>query len=174
MKTKDGKELNIRKAQKADAPQILEYLNIVGGESDNLLFGENEFSMTVEEEAAFIDQSSSVPGSIRLVGIIDGEIACMGSLSASEKKRFSHYSELAIVVKKKYWGQGVGTLLMTALISFARENGQTKTIELGVRAENEAAIRLYRKMGFIEIGRHKNFFHINGTYYDEILMDLHL
>lgn len=35
--------LLINKAQRADAFRIVEYLNIVGGESDNLLFGANEF-----------------------------------------------------------------------------------------------------------------------------------
>lgn len=174
MKTKDGKELNIRKAQRADAPQILEYLNMIGGESDNLLFGENEFSMTVEGEEAFIDQMTSSTGSTMLIGKIDGEIVCVGSLASSLKKRISHYAELAISVQKKYWGLGVGTQLMHALISSARKNGQTKTIELGVKADNIAAIGLYQKMGFAEIGRHQDFFHINGSYYDEILMDLHL
>ena len=47
-------------------------------------------------------------------------------------------------------------------------------MHLGVKADNLTALSLYRKMGFNEIGRHKNFFKINGKYYDEILMDLHL
>ena len=39
MKLKDGRELTLRKAEKGDAANILAYLNQIGGESDNLLFG---------------------------------------------------------------------------------------------------------------------------------------
>ncbi|MDU7441828.1 MAG: GNAT family N-acetyltransferase, partial [Clostridium sp.] len=36
------------------------------------------------------------------------------------------------------------------------------------------AIKLYKRHGFVEVGVHKNFFNINGDYYDEILMDLYI
>ncbi len=36
------------------------------------------------------------------------------------------------------------------------------------------AIKLYKKHGFVEVGIHKNFFNVNGNYYDEILMDLYI
>jgi len=37
MQLKNGKDLLIRKARKEDAYELIVYLNIVGGESDNLL-----------------------------------------------------------------------------------------------------------------------------------------
>ena len=37
----DNKNIEIRKARKGDAQNILNYLNIIGGESENLTFGEN-------------------------------------------------------------------------------------------------------------------------------------
>ena len=60
------------------------------------------------------------------------------------------------------------------MISFAKRNGQTEILHLGVKNDNINAINLYKKMGFHEVGRHKNFFKIEGNYYDEILMDLYL
>lgn len=33
---------------------MIQYLNIVGGESDNLLFGKDEFHLTVEKEMEHI------------------------------------------------------------------------------------------------------------------------
>ncbi len=38
----------------------------------------------------------------------------------------------------------------------------------------EIAIKLYEKLGFEKIGLYKNFFKIDGNYYDEILMNLYL
>ncbi|MEG0693474.1 MAG: GNAT family N-acetyltransferase [Oscillospiraceae bacterium] len=84
------------------------------------------------------------------------------------------YCSLSISVKKKCWGYGIGTQLMHTMIAFSKENGKAEILYLGVRSDNETAMKLYKKEGFSEIGRHKNFFKINGKYYDEILMDLHL
>lgn len=33
---------------------------------------------------------------------------------------------------------------------------------------------MYEKSGFEKIGKHKDFFNINGDYDDEILMDLYI
>ena len=63
---------------------------------------------------------------------------------------------------------------MKELIEFAKMNGRTEIIHLGVKADNVNAIKLYKNMGFEEIGVYKKFFKINGLYYDEILMNLYL
>ena len=39
---------------------------------------------------------------------------------------------------------------------------------------NNIAIKLYEKYGFKKIGTHKNYFNIEETYYDKILMDLYI
>nr|WP_314465435.1 GNAT family N-acetyltransferase [uncultured Clostridium sp.] len=174
MQLKDNMLLNIDKAIKADAAEIVEYLNIVGGESDNLLFGANGFQMPVEAEENFIENLLDSNVSALFAGRIENEIACIGSIMTSPKERISHQADLAVSVKKKYWGLGVGTHLMQTMISFAKSNGQTEILHLGVKDDNLNAVKLYKKMGFNEIGRHKNFFKIDGKYYDEILMDLYL
>ncbi len=174
MQLKNDMVLQINKAIKADAAEMIEFLNIVGGESDNLLFGANGFHMSVEAEEDFIGNLLDSNVSALLVGRIENEIVCVGSIMTSPKERISHQGDLAVSVKKKYWGLGIGTHLMQTMISFAKRNGQTEILHLGVKDDNLAAVNLYKKMGFNEIGRHKNFFKIDGKYYDEILMDLYL
>ncbi|BBK76728.1 hypothetical protein CBU03nite_01320 [Clostridium butyricum] len=44
----------MREATVDDANDIIEYLNTVGGESNNLLFGEGEFKLTIEQEKTYI------------------------------------------------------------------------------------------------------------------------
>nr|WP_243110595.1 GNAT family N-acetyltransferase [Clostridium perfringens] len=63
---------------------------------------------------------------------------------------------------------------MEELIKFAKDKESIKTISLGVREYNVNAIKLYEKYGFKKIGIHKNYFNIEGSYYDEILMDLYI
>ena len=73
-KSKKNKVLTIRKASPSDAKYIVEYLNIVGGESDNLLFGKNEFHLSEQDEAKYIDNMNSSENSIMIIGIIDNII----------------------------------------------------------------------------------------------------
>ncbi len=57
---------------------------------------------------------------------------------------------------------------------FAKNNGITRILHLGVRNDNVNAIKLYKKCGFEEIGVFKDFFKIGEEYFDKILMNLSL
>ncbi|WP_346962130.1 GNAT family protein [Clostridium sp.] len=174
IKLKSGKELLLRRPKEDDAEAMIEYLNIVGGESDNLLFGKNEFRLTVEQEREHIENININDNALMLLGIIDNQIVSVSQVSASNRKRIAHNSELAISVKKECWGMGVGTAVMEALIDFAKNHETIKTISLGVKASNKKAQHLYEKLGFEKVGVHRNFFNIDGNYDDEILMDLYI
>lgn len=174
IKLKDGRELLLRQPKVEDAEAMIEYLNIVGGESDNLLFGKNEFRLTADQEKEYIKSINDNENSLMLLGIIDNKIISVSQVSASNRKRIAHNSELAISVKKEYWGMGIGTTIMESLIDFARSSNTIKTISLGVKGSNKKAQHLYEKLGFEKVGVHKNFFNIDGNYDDEILMDLYL
>lgn len=173
MKLKNGQELIIAKAKPEDAKEIIEYLNIVGGESDNLLFGSNGFHMTVEQESNYIKNFNGSDKSCMLVGHIDGMIASVVSLSGFGRERIAHRGEIAVSVRKDYWNSGVGTAMMKELIQFAKDV-KIEVIGLEVKADNDRAIHLYEKLGFHKIGTYEKFFKIDGNYYDSELMNLYL
>ena len=170
---KNGQELHIRKAEKKDATELIEFLNTVSGESDNLLFGAGEFSLTVWQEEQFIQNMNSSLNSALFVGLTDGRIVCVGSVSTPGNRRISHQTEIAVSVLKEFWGIGVGKCLMNEIINFARTN-KLEILHLGVKEDNIRAIELYNKLGFTKIGVYPKFFKINGQYYDQILMNLYL
>ena len=171
-----SQELKISKAKKEDAEKVLEFLNIIGGESDNLLFGENGFKdMSVEKEIAIIEDINSSDKSVMYVGKIGEEIVSIGSLQGfTNRTRIAHRGGLAISAKKKYWNQGIGTKMMEAIISFAKDIAKLEVVELQVRLDNLSAIKLYEKLGFERIGLYKKFFKIDGEYFDAVLMNLYL
>lgn len=171
---RDGRELFIRPAEEGDAAAVIEYMNLVGGESDFLTYGKNGCRYTVEEEKEFIGETRGLPDSICLSGWIGDELACFANLRAERKERLSHNCEMGVTVRKKYWGLGAASALLTELIGFAKENQTLRTIHLGVYGRNRRAIRLYEKFGFEAVGRHRDYFCVDGVYDDEILMDLHL
>lgn len=174
IKLRNGKNLVLREVNINDAEAMISYLNIVGGESDNLLFGANEFKLTVEQEKNYIQSMRENDNALMAIGVIDGQVISIAQVAAPPRKRIAHNGELAISVKKEYWSMGVGTEMMKLLIEFAKNTGVIKNISLGVKGDNYQAQGLYKKMGFEKVGVHKNFFNINGVYDDEILMDLYL
>lgn len=171
---KNGKVLVVREASINDAEAMIKYLNIVGGESDNLLFGKDEFLISIEQEKGYIESMRENENALMVLGIMDNNIVSIAQVAAPPRKRIAHNGELAISVKKEYWGMGIGAEIMKVLIEFAKETGVIKNISLGVKGDNHQGRSLYEKMGFEKVGVHKNFFNIDGVYYDEILMDLYL
>ncbi len=174
VKLKNGSELTIRRPQPDDAARLLEYLDKVSGESDNLLIGEGELSLTEEQERRFIENANNDKGALLIIAIADKEVVSICNIRSQPQKRVAHNSEIGISVRKSHWRQGIGEIMLKELIEFARAHETISIVSLGVRACNSGAIKLYEKLGFKRIGVRKDFFNIKGAYYDEILMDLHL
>ncbi len=65
-----------------------------------------------------------------------------------------------------HWGLGIGSALTEACIECARKAGYTQ-LELVVLADNERAIAMYRKAGFIEFGRNPKGFNSRISGYSE-------
>ena len=174
-KLKDGRTLVLRDPAEADAPEMVEYLKIVGGETDYLLCDENGIEgLTPEGEVGWIRGTLEAKNTKMFVGMIDGEIVLVCDVRAGARARVSHCAEVAISVKRSCWHVGVGSIAMQAMIDFAKSTGELKQLSLEVREGNERAIALYRRFGFVEVGRHKGRVCVRGEYFDEILMDLDL
>ena len=76
-----------------------------------------------------------------------------------------------IVIDKSFRGRGLGEMLLRHLIDKAGELG-CSLITLEVRGGNEAAMELYHKLGFKEVGRRKGYYSKGAE--DAVLMDLAL
>jgi [ribosomal protein S18]-alanine N-acetyltransferase len=74
---------------------------------------------------------------------------------------------LTMAVAEAHWGQGIGTALLTALLTEAAERGCDEVF-LEVRADNPRAQRLYRRHGFAAIGVRRGYYQPSGT--DAIVM----
>lgn len=165
-------EFIIEEAKPADAENILSYLRIIGGESDNLTFGAEGVPFSVEAEQAFIQSRLDSKKDVLYLVKCNGEIVGNGSIN-SLSGRMSHRAELGISVRKDYWGKGIGTKLMDALIAFARNAG-FEILSLEVRSDNDRAIRLYERFGFKKIATYPGFMKIKGELVDYDLMYLTL
>ena len=156
--------LEIRKAAAADAENILEYCKVVGGESDNLTFGSEGVSITVEREKEYLESILHSEKQLYLVAVNDGEIVGTAVFSSFAKPRLAHRGEISISVKKSMWGNHIGTRMLEEIILFAKNVAHTELISLEVRSDNERAIALYKKFGFETVGRFDGYMKINDQY----------
>ncbi|MCD7034538.1 GNAT family N-acetyltransferase [Metabacillus sp. GX 13764] len=169
---KDGKLVMIREAEKKDAEQIIEFYNKVGGETDFLSFGKDEFQKDAEEYSRSIEEAHLADNSIMLLALLDNKIISIATIHSSQKPRNRHVGTLGIVISKEFTGLGLGRILMERLIEWTKQNGVTKRISLVTREDNIPAIALYKKLGFQEEGLIIGDTYINGIYYNTLLMGL--
>ncbi|MFH1832236.1 MAG: GNAT family N-acetyltransferase [bacterium] len=163
--------LTITQAQPDDAKQIITYLNAIGGQTDFLTFGLNEFHISEEEEKTILTQSLKNNLSLFLVGKINNKVISILSLQRSDKARLAHVGELGLSVLQKYWGLSIGKHLMLTGIEWAKNNSITK-LQLTVHTNNERAIGLYKKFGFVIEGTLTQTVKIDSTYFDTHIMGL--
>lgn len=76
-----------------------------------------------------------------------------------------------IAVAPEFRREGIGEALLRHMIDRAEADG-CGLVTLEVRSGNEAAMELYKKLGFREVGRRRGYYSKEGE--DAILMDLDL
>ena len=145
---KNGKEVLIREACTEDAQTMIQFYNVVGGQTNYLSFGKDGFTMSLPEYENFLEKSKAENNSIVLIAEIDKVLVSIATITSSQKQRSEHVGTLGIVIAEEHCGFGLGRILMDQLISWAALNGVTKKITLTTRDDNATAIELYKKVGF--------------------------
>jgi RimJ/RimL family protein N-acetyltransferase len=168
---KNGLTLLIREAAPEDARAVLDYIECISAESDFLTFGPGEFELTEAEEADFLRKCRQ-DNRLYMLGLINDEIAATIHFSAGHRPRIRHTGELGLSVRKQYWNIGIGSLLLDALIDWARQTEVITKINLRVRTDNERALALYRRKGFVAEGTIRKEMFQNGHYFDNHWMGL--
>ena len=160
----------IERARAEDAAALLDYLKIVGGETENLNFGAEGVPLDLETEQAYLRSQCESADNVQYLAKVDGEI--IGTASLNRKpRRMSHRGEFGISLKKAWWGCGAASALMERILAFAKETG-VEQVNLEVRSDNKRAIALYERFGFRKLCTFPGFFKINGELIDFDFMNL--
>jgi ribosomal protein S18 acetylase RimI-like enzyme len=81
-----------------------------------------------------------------------------------------HRGTLGMGVIASHRGLGLGGKLLDACLAHAPRAGMSK-VELTVYTSNAAAVALYRRRGFTEIGVVRDYRRLDGVVYDALLME---
>lgn len=168
----NNERIILRKGITSDSKSLIEYLNIIGGESDFLTFGADGYQKTIEQIESFIESTSKKDNTLFIVAEINGKVIGNLNFSAGLSPRITHIGEFGVSVLKNYWGNGIGEELIKYLIEWSKKSGIIRKINLRVRTDNQRGINLYKKLGFLQEGILTRDFLINGKFYDSMAMGL--
>jgi ribosomal-protein-alanine N-acetyltransferase len=123
---------------------------------DELARGDTRFYVVAEFHLEGEDDDEDDEGSTEPV------MVGYGGLIAYDDE--AHVATLGVA--KALQGEGVGSLLLDALL--AEADKRSPVVLLEVRADNEPAQRLYERRGFTEIGRRRGYYQPSGA--DAVVM----
>lgn len=155
---RDGRVVLIREGVPDDSPALLSYMRgclpdispFVGMDVD-------EFTHTEESEREWLAQQQATDGALVLFAL-DGEriVGITNCSCNTTRKRVAHIGHIGMSADKSYWGSGLGSAMLGAMVQWAERHPVLELLDLDVFADNERALKLYRKLGFIEIGKVPN------------------
>jgi L-phenylalanine/L-methionine N-acetyltransferase len=155
--------LTIRAAQPADAEGIAAIANLPGYRTGTLRLP----YQTVEETRHWLEKRE--PGSPNLVAVLDGSIVGNAGLRRFVDRR-QHVASLGMGVHDDFTHRGIGTALLGELIDIADNWLNIRRLELTVFVDNAAAQALYRRFGFVEEGRLRDYAFRAGRFADVFTM----
>ena len=89
---------------------------------------------------------------------------------ATYTRAFDHVGVIATFVDLSLRRRGIGTRLAEVTLREAKRDAYEKVFTY-VRADNEAALEFYRRLGFRVVGRAERQAKLGGSYVDEIIIE---
>ena len=160
----------IRQATPDDAEALIAHAESVMAENVYSLTEPGEFQMPILQEREWIRMMNDHPNHFLRVAEVSGSIVGMIHLSNGHRRRIAHTSEFGMSVSRPFRDQGIGRLLIQALLDWARENTVIEKISLKVHGDNSRAIHLYKTLGFVEEGCLKKEIKYGPNQYVDVLL----
>lgn len=159
----------IRKAEPGDAGSLVRLAESVGSEEGGWLIADGGWR-SVAEERRYLKAIRRHAYAAVLVAELDERIVGRLSIGRDSHPASEHVADVGVMVADGYRRRGIGRALMESAEAWARSVGVLK-IELHVFPHNEAALALYERLGYRQVGTRRGHFRRSGGYVDAILME---
>ncbi len=157
------KNISIRLSKEEDISYLIQWLEEPGVLQWFPMDNHKEIEISAKIQMSYIKEESA------FTACIDGIPCGMANLYLNAFKKLSHQCLFAIIVGEKHRNQRVGTRILEELIHQSREKFHLDYLHLEVY-ENNPAISLYRRFGFVEFGKQEKFLKKDGQYLAKIFM----
>lgn len=168
----DGTPLLLRTAEPDDADALLAYMHENIPRAPFILTTPDEFTMTLDEERAFLQRSLDASADLFLLACNGPRFVGVLSFKGNTRRKIAHHGVLGMTVDYRWRGRGVGRRLIDTLIAWASTHPVLEKISLEVFADNTKAVALYRAAGFEIVGH--SFAHYrqpDGSMHDHYWME---
>jgi len=107
----------------------------------------------------------------RRVAEVGGVVVGWAGLSpVSDRCVYGGVAEVAVYVASEVRGQGVGTILLNALVEASEEAGLW-TLQAGIFTENIGSVRIHERCGFRIVGTRERLGKMDGSWRDVLLLE---
>jgi len=104
--------------------------------------------------------------------LLDGD-ALIGHISLHDIDHIYRHAFMGVYIgEEAYRNKGYGAEAIRLLLDFAFNTLNLHNVMLSVHEDNRAAVSCYKKVGFKETGRRREWVFKNGKYIDSIYMDI--
>ena len=168
---KDGTQVLFREPKSKDTVHFMRFINPMTAEKRSGILMNKRVNLKGETAwlRSWLADIRNRKG-VMLVVEVDGRI--MGNCVISRLSwKSSHGAEVGIALSREMRGRGIGEALMKKTIELARTRMRNlEMLHLKSFEYNERAQALYRKMGFVEVGRIPKANKEGKEYFDDVLM----
>ncbi len=164
---RDGRRWTLRSARPTDARGLAQLFAAVRDEGRWLLTPPS--AVSEPSEAFFIGEMIRGGGGLALVAEADGEVIGNVLVSMERNAVSSHVGTLSIVIDEAWRDVGIGTAMVRAAQAWSHERKVGK-LALAVFPDNERAIAVYERCGFVREGVRRQQYRVEGELRDELLM----
>ncbi len=168
--TKKGREVEIRVINKNDAKKLLDFINPIIAEDTFIMRKPGDEIKLSAEKIYLKDQLKKIRKKEGVQIVAEYENRIVGSVDLRVGlSRSKHTGEIGIVISSDFREEGLGQKLLEIIEKKAKDLG-LKQISLGCLANNERAIHIYHKLGFIDCGVYPKKYYYKNQYIDSVEM----
>ena len=164
---RDGRQWRLRPARPTDGRSLARLFADVRAEGRWLITAPG--AVSEPSEAFWISEMVRAGEHLVLVAEADAEVVGNILVTVDRGVATEHIGVLSITIADGWRDVGIGSELVAAAQRWAVDRGLRK-LSLGVFPENERAIAVYTKLGFVQEGLRRRQYRTGDTLRDEILM----
>ncbi|QQG43981.1 MAG: N-acetyltransferase [Candidatus Roizmanbacteria bacterium] len=169
--TKKGNEIVIRYPIPEDLKAMTDYMNALSLEQTFITFQGEQ--LTLKEEKKYLQgilKKIQKREAVKLFVFHKNQLIGISDIVMQERTS-AHVGIFGLTITKDHRGEGIGKLLMELVINEGITHiPQLRIITLGVFANNPIAYGLYKKFGFIKLGKIPGGIKHKNKYIDYISM----
>jgi RimJ/RimL family protein N-acetyltransferase len=167
-----GLRVRLRAIDRSDLPRYVEWLN----DPEVSIWLGRFLPLGIDEEEVWFDtvqKRDPIERSLAIDALRDTTWRHIGGCGLFDFDHQAHRASSGIMIgDKRYWDQGYGTDAMQLLLEHAFLTLNLHRVDLHVFEHNQRAIKVYKKIGFVEEGRLRDHHYREGRYFDTFIMSI--